>query len=170
MKAIKIPVVLSLLLTLAGGTALTVQAEDEAPAAPAKPAAPATPPAPKKPIQQTLSGKVVAIDRLNRTVTLQVNNLTYVLQITDSTRVNRSGKEQSMADFVVGEEISVNVMLRELASGRIEVAVLSVELPEVTAAQGRGNNRSNSPGFVPPPFQNGPNPGNVDGPVVSPSR
>jgi hypothetical protein len=75
-----------------------------------------------------------------------------------------------MADFVVGEEISVNVMLRELASGRIEVAVLSVELPEVTAAQGRGNNRSNSPGFVPPPFQNGPNPGNVDGPVVSPSR
>jgi hypothetical protein len=170
MKAIKTPLVLSLLLTLASGTALTVQAEDEAPA-PAKPAAPATPPAPKKAIQQTLTGKVVAVDRLNRTVTLQVNNLTYVLQITDSTRVNRSGKEQSMADFVVGEEVSVNVMLRELANGRIEVAVLAVELPEATAAQGRDKDRNgNGPGFFPPPFQNGPNPGNVDGPVISPSR
>lgn len=169
MKAIQTPVVLSLLLTLAGGTALTAQAADEAPAAPSKTTAPATPAAPKKAIQQTLTGKVVSIDRLNRTVTLQVNNLTYVLQITDSTRVSRGGKEQSMADFVVGEEVSVNVMLRELANGRIEVAVLAVDLPEATAAQGKGGNGGgNGPGFVPPPFQNGPNPGNVDGPVVSP--
>lgn len=159
MKA-KLPVVLSLLM-LAGGTTLSVRAEDK-PATPEKPAAPA----PKKPIQQQLSGKVVAVDKVSKTITLQVNNLTYVLEIADSTRVAKNGKEKSLIDVVVGEEINVTVLLRELPNGRIEVAVLSVDLPESTEAQGgRGGTFTQ-----PPPFQNGPNPGNVDGPVISPHR
>src|SRR5262245_35360918 len=178
MKATK--TVLSLLLTLAAGTPLATLAEDETTPAP-KPTAPAvvaptttptTPPAPKKPLHQTLTGRVVAIDRFQRTVTLQVNNLTYVLQITDSTRVSRASQEQTMADFVVGEEVTVNVVLRELANGRIEVAVLHVELPDL-AAQGKGKalGKDHEKYFtVPPPFQNGPNPGNVDGPVISRNR
>jgi hypothetical protein len=174
MKAIKTPVVLSMLLTLAAGAPLATQAEEETPKptapAPTAPAVtPTTPPAPKKPLHQQLTGRVVAIDKFNRTVTLQVNNLTYVLQITDSTRLTRAGSEQTMADFVVGEEISVNVMLRELANGRIEVAVLYVELPNLAAAQGKGKGQGGN-FTVPPPFQNGPNPGNVDGPVISRNR
>jgi type IV secretory pathway VirB10-like protein len=138
-----------------------------APTAPATPASPATPVAtPKRPIQQQLAGKVVAIDRAAKTVTLQVNNLTYVLEIADSTKISKSGKERNLADVIVGEEISVTVLLRELPNGRVEVAVLSVELPEGAEAQG-GRGR----GFAqPPPFQNGPNPGNVDGPIISPAR
>ena len=168
MKILNTPLVLSSLLALAGGAALSVRADDQTPA-PKKPAAPATPAAPKKPVQQTLNGKVIAVDRLSRTVTLQVNNLTYVLQIADSTRLTRNGKEQSFADFVVGEEASVNVMLRELNNGRIEVAVLAVDLPETTVAQ--GNSKGAGGSFTqPPPFQNGPNPGNIDGPVISRSR
>ena len=161
MKA-NIPVVLSLLL-LAGGTTLSVRAEDK-PATPEKPATPA-PAAPKKPVQQQLTGKVVAVDKVSRTITLQVNNLTYVLEIADSTRVAKAGKEKSLIDVVVGEEINVTVLLRELPNGRVEVAVLSVDLQQSTEAQG---GRGNNPFSQPPPFQNGPNPGNVDGPIISP--
>ena len=173
MKAIRTSVALSLLLTLAGG-ALVAHAADQ----PAKqenqpvkqeketPATPA-PAAPKKPVQQQLVGTVVAVDKFAKTVTLQVNNLSYVLQITDSTRVSKSDEEKSIVDVVVGEEIKVNVILRELPNGRVEVAVLSVELPVTTAAQGDGK----GPKFTqPPPFQNGPNPANIDGPVISPNR
>jgi len=109
----------------------------------------------------------VSIDKYARTITLQVNDLTYVLQITDSTRVSRGGVERSLVDVIVGWEVTVNVVLRELPNGRVEVAVLSLELPETLAAQGRHY----GPTFTnPPPFQNGPNPGNVDGPIVSPHR
>ena len=164
MKA-NIPVVLSLLL-LAGGSTLSVRAEDK-PVTPEKPAAPTAPATPKKPVQQQLSGKVVAVDKLSKTITLQVNNLTYVLEVADSTRIAKAGKEKSLIDVTVGEEINVNVLLRELPNGRVEVALLSVDLAESTEAQGgRGNNPFNKP----PPFQNGPNPGNVDGPVISPSK
>ena len=163
MKLTKLSV-LGLALTLAGGiTALA----DEQPATPTKPATPApeTPaPAPKKPIQQQLTGKVVAVDRTAKTVTLQVNNLTYVLEIADSTRVSKGGKERGLLDIIVGEEISVTVLLRELPNGRVEVAVLSVDLSDTTEAQGKGGPKFNQP----PPFQNGPNPANIDGPIISP--
>ena len=160
MKAIKLPV-LSLALTLAGG--ITVLGEDQ-PASQPKPTAPASSaPAPKKPVQQQLTGKVVAVDKVNRTVTLQVNNLTYVLEIADSTRVSKAGKDRGLLDIIVGEEISVTVLLRELPNGRVEVAVLSVELSETTQAQGKTGGKFTQP----PPFQNGPNPGNVDGPIIS---
>jgi hypothetical protein len=137
------------------------------PVAPAAPLAPATPVAtPKRPIQQQLAGKVVAIDKSGKTITLQVENLTYVLEIADSTRISKSGKERNLADVVLGEEISVTVLLRELPNGRVEVAVLSVELPDKAEAQGGRSTKFSQP----PPFQNGPNPSNVDGPVISPSR
>ena len=169
MKMIKTPVVLSLLLALAGGVAQTVRAEDK-PASPTPPATKET--AAKKPVQQQLAGKVVAVDKYGKTITLQVNNLTYVLQITDSTRVGKGGDEQSIADVVVGEEINVTVLLRELPDGRVEVAVLSVDLDESAEAQGhRGNaygrgRNGNQHG----PFHHGPHPPNIDGPVVSPYR
>lgn len=172
MKVIKTPVLLGLLLTLAGGATQAVRAEDK-PAAP-----PATTPAtPKKPVQQTLAGKVVAVDKYGKTITLQVDNLTYVLQVTDSTRVSLAGKEQSIADVTVGEELSVNVLLRELPDGRVEVAVLSVDRQSSAEAQGRGHGNGrggrghgkpwNNPNH---PFHHGPHPPNVDGPVVSPHR
>lgn len=174
MKVIKTPVVLGLLLTLAGGATQAVRAED-------KPAAPAatTPATPKKPVQQTLAGKVVAVDKYGKTITLQVDNLTYVLQVADSTRVSLAGKEQSIADVTVGEELSVNVLLRELPDGRVEVAVLSVERQASAEAQGRdghgrggrdNHGRGKGHDHDHGPFHNGPHPPNVDGPVVSPHR
>lgn len=163
MKLTKLSV-LGLAVTLATGFTLA----EEQPATPPKPGAPTpeTPAPAKKPIQQQLTGKVVAIDKAAKTVTLQVNNLTYVLEIADSTRVSKAGKERGLIDIIVGEEISVTVLLRELPNGRVEVAVLSVELADATEAQGKSGTRFSQP----PPFQNGPNPGNVDGPIISPHR
>ena len=169
MKVIKIPAVLGLLLTLAGGVTQAVRAEDKPTARAVTTPTPATP---KKPVQQQLSGKVVAVDRYGKTITLQVDNLTYVLQVTDSTRVSKTGKEQSITDVVPGEELTVNVLLRELPDGRVEVAVLSVELQSSAEAQGRrgrggrGHGKNHHHG----PFHNGPHPPNCDGPVVSPHR
>lgn len=173
-KAIKTPVVLGLLLTLAGGV-VESRAEDTKPSTPT-PAA-TTPAAPKKPVQQQLNGKVVSVDKYGKTITLQVDNLTYVLQVTDSTRVSKAGKDQTLTDVVVGQELSVNVLLRELPDGRIEVAVLSVDLTDTAEAQGRNGNgrgrgrgRGHGNGHGHGPFHHGPHPPNHDGPVVSPHR
>lgn len=170
-KAIKTPVVLGLLLTLAGGVAAS-RAEDTKPSTPAV-TTPATPATPKKPVQQQLNGKVVSVDKYGKTITLQVDNLTYVLQVTDSTRVSKAGKDQTLTDVVVGQELSVNVLLRELPDGRIEVAVLSVDMTDTAEAQGRkgnGHGRGRGNGHDHGPFHHGPHPPNHDGPVVSPHR
>ncbi len=160
-KAIKTPVVLGLLLTLAGG--IQARAEDTKPAAPA-----ITKPTPaKKPVQTQLNGKVVAVDKYSRSITLQVDNLTYVLQVTDSTRVSKAGKEQNLTDVVVGQELSANVLLTERPDGRIEVALLSVDLPDVAEAQGpkHGRGRGHGRGHGNHgPFHHGPHPPNHDNP------
>jgi predicted RNA-binding protein with RPS1 domain len=189
MKIINSSLGLGLLLSLAAGSAPAVRAEDK-PVAPAKPAAPANPTPPvraaastattpagaaaRKPVTQQLSGKVVAVDKYGKTVTLQVNNLTYVLQIADATRISKAGKDRNLNEVVVGQEVSVTVMLRELSDGRVEVSVLSMDLDESEEAQGRrgrGQNRGRGKGHHHHgPFHHGPHPPNVDGPIVSPHR
>ncbi len=167
MKFIKPSVVLSLLLALAEVSNPAVRAEDK-PATPPAPASPAPgkPPS-RKPVQQQLSGKVVAVDKYGKALTIQVDNLTYVLQVADATRINQAGREGSISDLVVGQEITVTVLLRELSDGRVEVALLSVILAN-REAQGRGRGRGKSRGKD----KNGPlhSPPNSDGPVLSPQH
>jgi hypothetical protein len=154
--------VLSLLAAMAGGMTPAIRA-DEAPVE-----KPSDKPAIKKPMpptQQKLSGKVVAVDKTAKTVTLQINGQTYVLQISEGTKIAQSGKQKSLTDVTVGEDVTVDVMLRETAGGRIEVSVLSVELPETATAQGGADK---SGGFR--PFQTEPNPAHIDGWVVSPTK
>ncbi len=162
MKKIKNTLVLGLLLSLAGG--ITAARAEETPGA--KPAAvPAKKPA--QPIQQTLTGKVVAVDKAAKTVTIQINGQPYVLQLTAASKLAKAGQSKSIYDVNVGEDISVEVLLKENAQGKVEVVVLSVELNETAEAQGKGGNGK---GGANRPFQTVPNPANVDGPVVSPSR
>lgn len=162
MKKIKNTLVLGLLFSLAGG--ITAARAEETPAA--KPAAaPAKKPA--QPIQQTLAGKVVAVDKAAKTVTIQINSQTYVLQLTAASKVAKAGQSKSIYDVNVGEDISVEVLLKENAQGKVEVVVLSVELNETAEAQGKGGSAKSGNSR---PFQTVPNPANVDGPVVSPNH
>ncbi len=155
--------VLSLLAGMAGGTTTALRADDT-------PTDKVTDkPAIKKPMpptQQKLSGKVVAVDRTSRTVTLQINGQTYVLPISETTKIAQSGKTKSIYDVTVGEDVTVDVMLKETPGGRIEVSVLNVELPETATAQG-GIGKGGR-GFG--PFASEPNPAHVDGAVVSPTK
>ena len=162
MKKIKNTLVLGLLFSLAGG--ITAARAEETPGA--KPAAaPAKKPA--QPIQQTLAGKVVAVDKAAKTVTIQINSQTYVLQLTAASKVAKAGQSKSIYDVNVGEDISVEVLLKENAQGKVEVVVLSVELNETAEAQGKGGSAKSGNSR---PFQTVPNPANVDGPVVSPNH
>lgn len=155
MKIINSSAALSLLLALGAGIALNARAEDK----------PATPPKTesKKSVPQQLSGKVVAADKYGRSITLQVNNVSYVLQIADATRFTLAGRERSIRDVVVGEQITVTVLLRELSDARVEIAVLAVELGVGEEAQGRkhgrGKGKNNESPFhapSPAPGSNGP--------------
>ena len=170
MKVINLTVILSLLLALAGGTSLNARADDK-PETPAAPPTPALPPKTesKKPVPQQLSGKVVAADKYGKTITLQVNNVSYVLQVADATRFTLAGKERSIADVVVGEQINVTVLLRELSDARVEIAVLAVELGVGEEAQGHGRNRNRGKGKErQSPFHTPPAPSTNDGPTAPP--
>ena len=167
---------MNLLLALAG-VSLSARAGQEVPTTPAP--APTTPapetPAPQtpkasKPVEQQLNGRVVAVDKVLKTITLQVNYQTYVLKTIPDTRFTKAGKSKSFEDLIVGEEITVTVALQETSSGRVEIAVVSVDLPTTTEAQGgRSSGGGGGYGGI-PPFITLPNPANVGGPIRSPSR
>ena len=154
--------VICLLLAVAGGYAVSATAAD---APNTKPGTTST-----KPTTQQLTGKVVAVDKITKTVSIQIGTQTYTLQLTDKTKIAQGGSDKKMDAITVGEEISVTVTVRELAGGKVEVVVTSVDLPTDTAAQGpkgKGGGYGFGFGGTPPPFPGGPNPGNLDGPVVS---
>lgn len=129
----KVLPVLALCLGVSGG----VQAEEK----PGKSTNSVSKAESKRPVPQQLSGKVVAVDKYGKSITLQVNNVSYVLQTADATRFTNGKWEKSIADVVVGEQINVTMLLRELADGRVEIAVLAVELNVATEAQGKKRGR-----------------------------
>jgi hypothetical protein len=137
MNAINLSKVLTLVVTLCLGISRGVQAEEK----PSQPANPASKPESKRPVPQQLTGKVVGVDKYGKSITLQVNNVSYVLQVADATRFTHGKREKSIADVVVGEQINVTMLLRELADGRVEIAVLGVELDVAAEAQGKGRGR-----------------------------
>ena len=139
MNAINLSKVL-LVLALCLGITAAVQAEDK----PSQSTNSATKSESKRPVPQQLSGKVVAVDKYGKSITLQVNNVSYVLQTADATRFTHGKREKSIADVVVGEQINVTMLLRELADGRVEIAVLGVELDVAAEAQGKGRGRGKS--------------------------
>jgi hypothetical protein len=137
MNAINLSKVLTLILALCLGNSSGVKAEEN----PGKSTNSISKAESKKPVPQQLSGKVVAVDKYGKSITLQVNNVSYVLQVADATRFTLGKREKSIADVVVGEQINVTMLLRELADGRVEIAVLAVELGVAAEAQGKGRGR-----------------------------
>jgi hypothetical protein len=119
-------------------------------------------------VEQQLNGRIVAVDKTTKAITIQVNNQTYVLKTVEVTKFTKGTKAKTFDDLIVGEEVTVTVALLEAESGRVEIAVVAVDLPITTEAQGKGN--GNAYGYGIPPFVNLPNPANVGGGVRSPSN
>jgi hypothetical protein len=69
------------------------------------PAAPATPDA--KPKATRFSGKLEAVDKVNKTITVGVD-IKRVVDVTSTTKITKAGKPATLDDGVVGEDISVS--------------------------------------------------------------
>lgn len=161
--------VLALLLGMAGAVTVKAQTAEVPPLAAAK-----------QPSLQQLSGKVMAVDKKSRTVTVEVNGKTYVLQLEKTTRIaqapknGKAGKEQGFDDVKVGEDIAVTVAVTEAADGQVQVTVVRVEtLPSEEAGTGGSSApRSKARGgpALPFPGNSTPNPANIDGNINSPNR
>lgn len=164
-KSILKSALVAILAGLAVGTAPGARAEQP----------PASSPAAKT-TQQRLTGKVVAVDKKSRSVTLDVNGKTYVLQLDKKTKIQKApangkpGVEQTIDDISVGESLEVAVAVTELPSGEVQVSVTEVktDLPEEAAGKALGHDKGKRQG-PPTPFPgNGtPNLGNSGGGVVS---
>jgi hypothetical protein len=155
---------------VAGGAVQNLRAEENAPANP--PAAQTEP----KTTQQQLAGKVVAVEKKARTLTLEVNGKTYVLRLDKKTKITKGatdgnpGVGQTIDDLRVGQDLLVAVSVTELPSGEMEVAVQSVEtaVPEEAAGKAKGHTKGKRNGPpVPFPGHGTPNLGNSGGNVVS---
>jgi len=95
-----------------------IQAGDDQPADAPKPA--------KKAKGMPLNGKVSAVDKTAKTVTIGETEKARVLQITSETRIYKNNKPGTFDDIVVGEHIGAYV--RPNADGKMEIVTLKTGL------------------------------------------
>jgi len=87
------------------GAPLAVLAQPATPATPSTPAtsdAPATPA--KKPKAAPFNGKILSVDQVNKTITLD-EKTKRTFQITSDTKIVKDGKPATLEDAVVGDSI-----------------------------------------------------------------
>jgi len=95
-----------------------VQAGDDQPADAPKPA--------KKARGMPLNGKVSAVDKTAKTVTIGETEKARVLQITSETKIFKNNKPATFDDVLVGEHIGAYV--RPNAEGKMEAVTLKTGL------------------------------------------
>lgn len=151
------------------GLALAVSAALTAPvgAAETKPATPAL-----KPVPATLEGKLLAVDKTTKVVTIDIKGTILRVNVTPQVKLARKGKPATLEELAPGQTVSLSFV--EKADGHLEVASLTVlsspnqqvpagpTSPSVTAPANRDTPTS--------PFPSSPNPANVGGPVRSPNQ
>jgi len=86
--------------------------------------APATPPAPKKARALPFNGKVGAVDKVAKTVTLEGKEKARVFQITSESKIRKDKKPATLDDVMVGDRVGGSQ--RESADGKMEVVTLNV--------------------------------------------
>ena len=85
------------------------------------------------------NGKVGAVDKAAKTVTLEGREKTRVFQITSETKIRKDRKPATLDDVQVGER--VGGAARESAEGKMEVVTLNVGLPGRAARTKEGDNK-----------------------------
>jgi hypothetical protein len=122
-----------------------VKAEDAAPAVVTERTAPTS-----------YAGKVVVIDKLANTFTVEIQGQLYLFKLNPQSKVLRKGKEVSLRDLAPGQEIKL--VIQQGVDGAIEVVSLTIQ-PGQTQAEAAGpqpakkpSPRSpNSPNYSSPP-------------------
>jgi hypothetical protein len=173
-KATKRTLLLCLLSTLAAGVATPLQGAD-----PAQPTEPATKPAPAQPtvsppqgIPAELEGKVVVVNRVDQTVTVEINGKLYLFNVNSRVKLLKNGRSTSFQNLLAGQKITLFV--NQKPDGSLELMSLQVD-PTPTGNEAAGPKAPGQPpgsdknSKIPPPFQNGNSPGNVERVVVSPN-
>ncbi len=81
----------------------------------------------KKPRGVPFNGKVAAVDKTAKTISLEGKEKARVFYITSETRIHKDRKPATLDDVVVGER--VGGYARENAQGKMEVVNLNAGLP-----------------------------------------
>lgn len=87
-----------------------------------------------RPKQMPFRGKVSAVDKTVKTVTLEGKDKGRTYQITSATKITKDGKPAVLNDVVVGE--SVAGLAKQNAAGKWEVATLRVGAATGTPKKG----------------------------------
>ena len=118
----------ALLAGLVAGTTASLNAAEgaaEKPASPASPASPAAPAAtPQKPRAIPFQGKVTAVDKTAKTVTLQGRDKERTVQVTSETKIIKDGKPAVLDAVAVGEIATGRA--KPGPAGKLEALILNV--------------------------------------------
>ena len=133
-----------------------------------------TKPTPAKVVPAQLDGTIIALNKKDRSVTVDVNGKLLTVNVTRQLKLSRNGQPAKFDELAPGQPVTITFI--ETADGQIEVAALTIasspESLESAGPKGRGNANRNVP-ILPPqaPFTSPPNPANNGGgPAVSPHQ
>lgn len=164
-------------LSMAAVAGNTVLAQDSAaPTVPPPTTTTVTTPPTPAPAPVVINGKIVVVDKIARTITVDVNGKLRLLKVGRKVKMVDNGKLVTFEDLVAGQNIAV--LTRETADGSMEVVALSVEPSDAQIeAAGKGNTKptdkgkgNSGSGLGGGPFQTAPNPANNGGPIISPNN
>jgi hypothetical protein len=130
-------------------------------------------PAPGKAVPAQLEGKIVALDKNARVMTVDIKGTLIKVHMTVNVKLTKSGKSAVFENLAPGQSILISFV--EMPNGRIEVASLAVEGGAEAIepagskpANPRPSNPNNTYWGVAP--YGLPNPANVSGNTTSPSK
>ena len=112
-------IVLALLAAVIMSVAPAVQAAEDA-----KDKSAQTPKPERKQKQMPFRGKVGAVDKIAKTVTLEGKEKSRTFQVTSATKITNDGKPAVMDDVVVGQ--TVGGLAKQTAAGKLEIVTLSI--------------------------------------------
>jgi len=115
-KSIKQTIAVCLLSAVAVGFTVPIQAQDKP--AEKKPAAAAEAGKREKLRGMPFTGKLGAVDKVAKTITIKGKEKDRVFHVTSQTRIVKGGKPATLEDGVVGEEVAG--FARESAEGKLE--------------------------------------------------
>ena len=91
--------------------------------------------------QMPFRGRISAVDKTTKTVTLEGKEKNRAFQITSATKITKDGKPAVMDDVIVGQ--TVGGLAKETAAGKWEVVTLTIgaKAGKAKDAEKKGENR-----------------------------